>query len=103
MSGNSLKFCAHAAYQRISQVIRTPGQADTAPSDWTSSAAMDGLENHLGLAAAVELRSLQVVDEGSLRTGTGLGDQVTELVLGGKWSANGKLGRTLVGVADDDC
>ena len=45
------------------------------------SAAMSELEYHLGLAAAVDLCGLQVVQEGSLRTGTGLGDQVTELVL----------------------
>ena len=64
---------------------------------------MSGLEHHLGLAAAVDLCGLQVVEERSLRTGTGLGDQVTELVVGGEWSGAGKLRRTLVGVADDDC
>ena len=81
MSGNLLNPCAHAAYLRISQVMRMPWHTDTAPSDCASLAAMEGLENHLGLAAAVELCGLQVVDERRLGAGTGLGDQVTELVL----------------------
>ena len=38
------------------------------------------MEHHLRLTAAVKLGGLEVVDERSLRTSTGLGDEITELV-----------------------